>query len=580
MHTALHHFIRPRRYIAALALFAMMIALPGVSAADEKQVAIVPFKVNAEADLTFLRDGILSMLASRLSWENRVIAAGRDDIASELEATGGTVDEGSLRDIGKRMGVDYILFGSLTQLGQSMSIDAKMADVSGGAPVRSFFVQSPNMNSVIPQINRLAEDINVKVFGRMPETVLRSTPATEEKPSVYAHPERLMSDEAAEKPPIPTPEPQPVPEPMPEPIPVPKEDPVPDSPSVPAAPTEQKPGSTPDTFWKSGTIDMRIKGLSLGDVDGDGKIETAVISSRELVVYRLDKGRFYKILEYKGKGYQQFIAVDVADIRQNNRAEIFVTCLNATSGSLESFVLEWDGSSFLPVAGLERWYYRVQHHPKRPAMLYGQKRSRGKMFHGDVRQLAWDGQGYTPQQAIQVPKGVAIYMFAQGDLLHSGNDDIVAMDKEDRLRLYSDSGREHWKSEDRYSGSENYLERIDNPENVLYLPHRLWTTDLDGDGKAELLVVNNQGTTGRYLKRYRRYKSGLFESLSWDGLGLASTWQTRKISGYLADHAVGDIDNDGRPELVGVVVSQRGSLISKAASAVIAYNLDLLTGER
>ena len=57
-------------------------------------------------------------------------------------------------------------FGSLTVFGESVSIDAKMVDVSGQQSPLPFFAQTRGMGEVIPQINQFATNINATVFGR------------------------------------------------------------------------------------------------------------------------------------------------------------------------------------------------------------------------------------------------------------------------------------------------------------------------------------------------------------------------------------------------------------------------------
>ena len=58
--------------------------------------------------------------------------------------------------MGTGLGADYVLFGSLTVFGNSVSIDAKMVDVSGENRPLSFFNQSQGMDQVIPGINLFA----------------------------------------------------------------------------------------------------------------------------------------------------------------------------------------------------------------------------------------------------------------------------------------------------------------------------------------------------------------------------------------------------------------------------------------
>ena len=50
-------------------------------------VAIVPFKVNAEKDMSFLRDGVYDMLSTRLTKEGEVEVLNRQTVEKALPAT-------------------------------------------------------------------------------------------------------------------------------------------------------------------------------------------------------------------------------------------------------------------------------------------------------------------------------------------------------------------------------------------------------------------------------------------------------------------------------------------------------------
>ena len=129
------------------------------------------------------------------------------------------------------------------------------------------------------------------------------------------------------------------------------------------------------------------------------------------------------------------------------------------------------------------------------------------------------------------------------------------------------------------AGSENYI--LDSPQSAkrTFLPQRIFITDLNQNGKTEVTVIKNYSFTGVMLKNYRSFSSGQFVSLSWDGFGLSENWHTNKVSGYFADSAIGDMDNDGEPELVAAVVSRREGIIEKARSALIIYELHSLMAE-
>jgi hypothetical protein len=183
-----------------------------------------------------------------------------------------------------------------------------------------------------------------------------------------------------------------------------------------------------------------------------------------------------------------------------------------------------------------------------------------------------------------LPENITVFGFTMGDLLNTKGDVVAAFDEEERLRIYTTSGSQEWKSEDRFGGSENYIDidfqdKEGDYESRVYLPHRLYIVDLNKDGKTELITVKNKSISGHLFRRFRHYSGAWFESLSWDGLGLAKNWHTRKVSGYICDYAIGDIDNDGELELVAAIVSKRDVLGQKAKSTIITYDLAPLTGD-
>ena len=554
MKTALYKITR--LFILSLAMI-IIIGFPAHAFAKQSRVAIVPFTMNAEKDLTYLQEGILSMLSSRLSWEDKVSVIARQETATAVKTIAAPLNEAKARKIGAMLKADYVLFGSLTIFGNSVSLDAKMVDISAiKKPPLSFFNQSQGMEEVIPRINLFAEEINEKVFGRKIAVSQLPQKVPAQRPSQYAHPERLLSEEFIE----------------------PDEAGGGGSPFVMTGRSDATPG-----FWKSKNFGFQIRGLALGDVDGDGKTETIMISSQGVHIYRSESGRFIKIKEIAGEKYHKYVAVDVADIQKNGIAEIFVTCLNTTRKILQSFVLEWDGSKFAHVARDENWYFRVLHRPELGYMLIGQKKGISDLFLGGVYELTWSGNRYEAQNRISLPKETTVFGFAMGDILNDGGESFVTLDDQDRLRLFTSAGKREWKSQDRFGGSENYIdidsaEKQSEFENRIYLPHRIFVTDLNQDGKTEVVVIKNHSLSSRLFKRYRRYSGGQFESLSWDGLGLAENWHTRKVSGYICDYAIGDIDNDGEPELVAAIVSKRESVGRKAKSSIISYDLAPLAG--
>ena len=61
-----------RKTLAILTLISVVFLAVGSAAEVAKTVAVLPFQINAAEDYSYLKSGILDMLASRLSWEGKV----------------------------------------------------------------------------------------------------------------------------------------------------------------------------------------------------------------------------------------------------------------------------------------------------------------------------------------------------------------------------------------------------------------------------------------------------------------------------------------------------------------------------
>ncbi|MBE9581403.1 MAG: VCBS repeat-containing protein [Proteobacteria bacterium] len=534
-----------------LVLFSLIFSTGAVATDESYRVVIVPFKINAETDLSFLQEGIVDMLTSRLSWENTVVVE-RKDTNHALRDLAVPLNEKTARVIGARLKADYVLFGSLTIFGNSVSLDARMVDVHEKKPTLTYYNQSGKIDDVIPHINLFATEINEKFFGHS-VAVRRPVKQPEERPGIYAHPETLLAGESSGLARASG-----------------------EGPGFEEVRGEEAPMASAG-YWKSKNFKIRIKGIALGDVDGDDKTEVVFITDHDLYVYRFEGQRFLKIKEISGKRHQRFIGVDCADINGNGLEEIFVTSLSASGQSLDSFVLESDGDDFNRVSEGDPWYYRVIEMPDLGKMLVGQRRTMNDPFVGAVYRLACVNGRYESEERIRLPKGVNVFGFAIGDIMGKTDETIVAFDEDDHIRLFGSSGGEEWKSDESYGGM-NYLDiNLDvgrgGTVERLYLPQRICTRDVNGDGKEEVIVASHEGFLATLFATYRRFSSGRMVCLSFKDHGLVKILQIPKVSGYISDYAIGDIDLDGIDEVVVASVRSKGTLVTAGTSSIMAYEL-------
>ncbi len=561
------------KIVIRISLFLALLNAAALFATEPSKVLILSFNVHADKDMSFLKDGIADMLTTRLS-RDELVPIAREETMQASQQISGVITEKTAVSLAEKFAADYVAYGSVTILGDTISTDAKFYDLRKKKNIVIFNQTGKSSGDVIAHIGLFANQINNTLFKT--ETTPPAAPLVQTAAPVVEksedesrrNPETLWNEKKTgnvrtnnDALPTKTSSPQP----------------------VQSAITAEQPSAAPVSsaeMWKSPTIKNEIRGIAVADVDGDGKNEVAIMTQKDILIYRYSNGTFVKIKEISGG--DTLLGVDAADINGNGKAEIFVTNFIKNNEILSSYVLEWNGTKFDKIADKQRWYYRVIDIPKKGKVLMGQKRSAKDIFTGGIDELRWDGREYAPSKEQGLPPNVSVFGFAYGDVLNTGTEMAMVFTQNERLRLLDKDGKEEWRSNDAYGGSALYMEKPEDISGRLgvkegehyYLPQRIWIRDIDKDGKTEVIVAKNTDTTGRYFTRFRLFKSGYIACLAYDNMGMYEKWKTREISGHISDYVLADIDNDGKDELIFSVVAQSDSAFSDPKSFIVAQKLN------
>ncbi|MBC8419289.1 MAG: FG-GAP-like repeat-containing protein [Pseudomonadota bacterium] len=519
-----------------LVMFIVLVSLcfiQGYPSAAEvpKKLAVLPFTMNADRDLTFLQTGIMDMLNSRLAWKGKVQVIEKGTVKKEVASLPGPLNKEKALLIGKALGADYVIMGSLTVFGDSVSIDAKILDVAKSDELVTAFNQSKGMDGVIPTVNQFAEDINAKIMGK-----------------AIARPGYPSETETVKK--------------------------------EAGALIEVGEGSGASVQKPSFVqrFKLEIRGLDAGDLDGDGKNELVIIDKDTVYVYKWGKNRLIQFQSVKGSWSPNFIYVSVADLDGNGRAEIYVSNLTATNAS--TVVLEWDGSKFKEIVSRESWLIRVVDLPGRGKTLVGQKRSTEGKYHGDVYILARKGNGFVDTELVKLPRHGNVFNFVKNDLTGKGGIYTTLLGPWEHLLVYNQEGEQLWKSDDYFGGNLTYMvymdpdvDRMADTGVRIFIPSPIFLFDINGDGKQEIVVCQNHSKVARIFGDFRWFGSGKVHFMDWDGAGLVSQWTSQKLSGTVAGYQIADVDNDGQLELAIASVTSESYFIGLPQSRLVLYDL-------
>ncbi len=511
------------------------------------KVAVLPFAINSVSDMAFLQKGIQDMLSSRLYWKDKVQVLDKATVNAAMSSAKGFTGESLALLIGAKLEANFVVYGSLTMIGESASIDAKIVDVEKAKEPLVLFKQSQSINQVIPQINAFATDINTRMFKRPMASAFQGTapaassplPAPSYNPNFIAH----------------------------------------NSP----APTNSA-GGISQGVWSSPNFDHAILGMDTGDVNNDGIEEILWISAHKVHIFQYKNGALIPIAKAGFNRINSYVGLDVADINRNGTPEIFLTGLTANEDKVSSVVLEFDGSSFRTIVKNSPWMYRVAKPIDGDPVLLGQKAGAKKgqgIFTNPVYTMQARGSQYVPGPAILMGNRANVLGLTLGSRDKDGKDAVLAFDRNDYIRIYNNQKSSSWKSVEKLGGNMSRFQipstdASDKTAQAQYFPMRLRTYAAPGpEAQMHILAAANHDITGNFLGGYRNFSKTCIKSLVWDNLGLRSAWETRTMNGRISDFFVADIDQDNVPELViSLVKKDRGQLIStRGQSVIIAYDL-------
>jgi outer membrane protein insertion porin family len=143
-----------------------VLGLSLISANGQQQVNVVilPFEIFAQKDLSYLQSDLPGALKTSLEQTGaRVLLL---DAASEPEWRQRVSNLEEIKKLGQQTGADYIVWGSLTWIGQQFSLDLKLFESATGKTPSLFTSEGRGIENLPSMVEKLAQSLGSKIFKR------------------------------------------------------------------------------------------------------------------------------------------------------------------------------------------------------------------------------------------------------------------------------------------------------------------------------------------------------------------------------------------------------------------------------
>jgi len=149
----------------AILILGCMLA-PTAFAKKTVKLAVLPFQINASPELAYLNESLPEMLAQKLH-DMDIPTVGQDELTRIIEDQHITeLDLQTARDLALLSSAQYAVYGSFSQIGESLSLDVRLVEAFGLKEPKALFVVKEGLINLLPAIDELAEKIGQELLSQ------------------------------------------------------------------------------------------------------------------------------------------------------------------------------------------------------------------------------------------------------------------------------------------------------------------------------------------------------------------------------------------------------------------------------
>ncbi len=159
--------LKLKGFLGLLILLALTFSSVCTAKAAELQdlrILVLPFQVTTGPQFQYLDADLPGLLSGSLTAKGLRVVSEQDMIKLLTSRKIATLDVKNVRELGKTIGATHAVYGSVSQVGDALSIDVRLVEVGGAQTTKPLFVEVPASKASVSQaVEELASRINGEI---------------------------------------------------------------------------------------------------------------------------------------------------------------------------------------------------------------------------------------------------------------------------------------------------------------------------------------------------------------------------------------------------------------------------------
>jgi outer membrane protein insertion porin family len=150
-----------RRVCVFIAVMIAWVSWPQHLTAQVQRIVVFPFAIFSEEDLSALREPLMTMLTNSLKQQGFQPVSAAEELGGKPPTS-----DGQVRQVGGEMGGSYALYGSLTKIGEQISLDARVVDVANVRATYPIYVTKTGLENLAGAVADLVREVGIRILRK------------------------------------------------------------------------------------------------------------------------------------------------------------------------------------------------------------------------------------------------------------------------------------------------------------------------------------------------------------------------------------------------------------------------------
>ncbi len=130
------------------------------------RLAIIPLSFYSEEDLTHLRKPLMDMLVRSLKQQGFQPVPAVEALEREPLWVAQEMTDAQARKIGAELGSTFVIYGSLSKIGEQISFDVRLVDVDQRRPTVPIYVTQVGLENLASAVSDLSREVGIRILRR------------------------------------------------------------------------------------------------------------------------------------------------------------------------------------------------------------------------------------------------------------------------------------------------------------------------------------------------------------------------------------------------------------------------------